>query len=165
MNSFLIKNYLKFFTVELLNWIEALTTHGVALIKNAPESELEARKIINRVGFIKKTNYGEEFILKTRSDATNYSYVGAALQMHTDLPFYEYKPGTNLLHCLVQSTSGGGQNTITDGFYVANFMKEHFPEYFTVLTKTLVNWRDSGVEGGSSYDKIYRAPVIWYSTN
>ena len=138
-----------------------MTINGIALIKNAPESELETRKVIDRVGFIKRTNYGEEFILKTRSDATNYSYVGAALQMHTDLPFYEYKPGTNLLHCLVQSTSGGGQNTITDGFFVANYMKENFPGHFKVLTKTLVNWRDNGKEGGSDYDKILRAPVIW----
>ena len=142
--------------------MEALSIHGIALIKNAPHSEFAARKVINRVGFIKKTDFGEEFILKTKEGATNYAYVGTKLQPHTDLPYYEYKPGTILLHCLVQSKSGGGQNTIADGFYAAKILKNMFPEHYEVLCRVLVNWRDVGVEGSNHYDKIFRAPVIWY---
>lgn len=145
-----------------MNWIKALSIDGIALIKNAPHSEFEVRKVIDRVGFIKHTQFGDEFILKTKDGATNYAYVGTTLQMHTDLPYYDYKPGTNLLHCLVQSNSGGGQNTIADGFYAANKLKKLHPEHYEVLSRVLVNWRDAGTERTNHYDLVLRSPVIWY---
>lgn len=144
-----------------MGWLEALCINGVALIKNAPHSESEVRKVIDRVGFIKRTTFGDEFILKTKEGATNYAYIGTTLQMHTDLPYYDYKPGTNLLHCLVQSNSGGGQNTIADGFCAANRLKKMFPHHYEVLSNVLVNWRDAGTESSNRYDKIFRSPVIW----
>lgn len=39
-------------------WIEALIRYGVVMIRNAPLTELECRKLANRVGFIRKTHYG-----------------------------------------------------------------------------------------------------------
>lgn len=82
------------------------------MIKNTPCTVQETRKIANRVGFIKRTHYGEEFVIMNKANTSNVAYLTNNLQMHTDLPYYEYKPGTNLLHCLVQSTSQGGHNTV-----------------------------------------------------
>ena len=60
-----------------------------------------------------KINYliilSEEFTVRNTEGTTNVAYRSAKLQMHTDLPYYEYKPGANLLHCLVQSESNGGE--------------------------------------------------------
>lgn len=39
-------------------WIEALIRYGVVMIRNAPLTEQECRKLANRVGFIRKTHYG-----------------------------------------------------------------------------------------------------------
>lgn len=131
------------------------------MIKNTPSTVAETRKIANRVGFIKRTHYGEEFVVTSKESTSNVAYLSQSLQMHTDLPYYEYKPGTNLLHCLVQSTSQGGHNTIADGFYVADYMKNNYPIYYDALVSTLVNWSDVGEENGSSFHSIYRAPVVW----
>lgn len=70
-------------------------------------------------------------------------------------------PGVNLLHCLVQSKSNGGQNLITDGFYVAEKMRREFPHLFATLASVKVNWCDTGNEGGKPYNYQLRAPVIW----
>ncbi|XP_050084511.1 gamma-butyrobetaine dioxygenase-like [Anopheles aquasalis] len=146
----------------LRQWIEALIRYGVVMIKGAPLTEHECRRLANRVGFIRKTHYGEEFIVKAKEGTSNVAYLSTPLQMHTDLPYYEYKPGCNLLHCLVQSTDagGGGANLIADGFYVAERVRREHPDQFRLLSETLVNWTDIGEDEGGKFHSIYRAPAI-----
>ena len=131
------------------------------MIKNTPATEEECRKLANRVGFIRKTHYGEEFIVKAKEGTTNVAYLSTTLQMHTDLPYYDYKPGCNLLHCIVQAKAQGGDNLLTDGFFVADVMRHNFPEYYKVLCETIVNWSDIGQEEENAFHSINRAPVIW----
>lgn len=146
---------------ELHDWLNSLSTNGVAMIRNTPQTELEARKIADRVGFIRRTHYGEEFMVKAKEGTSNVAYLSSPLQMHTDLPYYHYAPGVNLLHCLVQSKSSGAQNLLADAFYVANLMKEEFPEEFRSLSTVVVNWSDIGKEEtGPPFHSIYRAPMI-----
>uniref|UniRef100_A0A182NU35 Gamma-butyrobetaine dioxygenase n=1 Tax=Anopheles dirus TaxID=7168 RepID=A0A182NU35_9DIPT len=145
----------------LRQWIEALIAYGVVMIKGAPLTEHECRRLANRVGFIRKTHYGEEFIVKAKEGTSNVAYLSTPLQMHTDLPYYDYKPGCNLLHCLVQSTNTvGGENLIADGFYVAEYLRQHHPDDFRVLSETLVDWSDLGSDEAGSFHSLYRAPVI-----
>lgn len=146
---------------ELHDWLNCLSINGVAIINNTPQTEGEARKIADRVGFIRRTHYGEEFMVKAKEGTSNVAYLSAPLQMHTDLPYYHYAPGVNLLHCLVQSKSSGAQNLISDAFYVANLMKEKFPAEFASLSTVLVNWTDIGQEEtGPPFHSVYRAPMI-----
>lgn len=144
----------------LRKWLQSLAVNGCAFIHDAPQSENACRQIANLVGFIKKTHYGEEFIVRARESTNNAAYLSAPLQMHTDLPYYEYKPGVSLLHCLVQSKSAGAANLLVDGFYVAERMRMEHPDFYRILTSTLVNWSDYGVEEGNEFEKVYRAPVI-----
>lgn len=151
---------------ELHDWLSCLSIHGVTIIKNTPQTELEARKIADRVGFIRRTHYGEEFMVRAKEGTSNVAYLSAPLQMHTDLPYYHFAPGVNLLHCLVQSKSSGAQNQLADGFYVANLMREEFPEEFKSLSTVLVNWTDIGREQtGPPFHSIYRAPMICLDYN
>lgn len=146
---------------ELHDWLNCLAIYGVAIIKNTPQTEGEARKIADRVGFIRKTHYGEEFMVKAKEGTSNVAYLSAPLQIHTDLPYYHYAPGVNLLHCLVQSKSSGAQNLISDAFYVANLMKNEYAAEFESLSTILVNWTDIGKEEtGPPFHSIYRAPMI-----
>jgi gamma-butyrobetaine dioxygenase len=146
---------------ELYNWLQALITYGIAIINNVPPTENEARAIADRVGFIRRTHYGEEFMVKAKDDTVNVAYLSKNLQMHTDLPYYEYAPGVNLLHCLVQSKSQGAQNLLCDGFYVAQLIKDKYPKEFQVLSTVLINWLDIGrEETGPPFHSIYRAPMI-----
>jgi gamma-butyrobetaine dioxygenase len=146
---------------ELYEWLNCLTVNGVAIINNTSPTEQEARRIADRVGFIRRTHYGEEFMVKAKEGTSNVAYLSAPLQMHTDLPYYHYAPGVNLLHCLVQSKSSGAQNLLSDAFYVANLMKSEFPAEFESLSTVLVNWLDIGQEEtGPPFHSIYRAPMI-----
>lgn len=42
----------------LKDWLEALTVYGVAIVNETPNTQYELRKLIERVGFIRKTHYG-----------------------------------------------------------------------------------------------------------
>lgn len=132
------------------------------MIKEAPINDQECRRLANRVGFIRRTHYGEEFIVKAKEDTSNVAYLSTPLQLHTDLPYYDYKPGVNLLHCLIQTKSPGAFNLLTDGFYVANEMKQKYSNFYKILTQTLVDWSDVGNENGNYFHSLNRAPIIRY---
>lgn len=104
--------------------------------------------------------YSEEFSVKSRPGAKNYSYLSEPLPLHTDLPYYEYKPSVTILHTLEQSQSKGGWNALVDGFHVANLLKKANPEYFKILSETLVDWCDIGQDEDRLFHNILRAPVI-----
>lgn len=145
----------------LRKWIETLCTYGVALIKNVSLNEDQVRKLANRIGFIRKTQYGEEFTIRAVPNAKNYAYTSNSLQLHTDLPYYEYKPGITLLHCIKQTKSAGAFSLLADGFHAAETLRRINPKAFECLTTTLVNWSDYGDDNGTDFEKIFRSPVIW----
>lgn len=146
--------------IGLFEWIKALSLYGVVLIKNAPLTEDQCEKLINRIGFIRETHYGKIYYIRARPNAQNYAYTTNALQVHTDLPYYEYIPGTTVLHCIAQTKSPGAFNLLVDGFYVADLLKRKHPAEYKCLTETLVNWSDYGEENGIQFEKIVRSPII-----
>ncbi|XP_052856894.1 gamma-butyrobetaine dioxygenase [Drosophila gunungcola] len=146
----------------LKNWLEALAVQGFAILKNAPNDTNVAKHLAQRIGYIKRTTYGDVFEVKSKPNAGNYAYLMTPLPLHTDLPFYEYMAGINILHTLVQSVSKGGANTLTDGFNAAARLQELHPEDFEVLKTVPVNWFDIGHDGDESrpFHSLWRAPVI-----
>lgn len=144
----------------LLDWLESLAIRGFSIIKNSPHDNTVARQLADRIGYIKRTTYGEEFEVKSKDNAHNYAYMMTPLPLHTDMPYYEYKAGINILHCYVQSQSPGGSNLMTDGFYIAEKLRKEFPKLFEILVKTPVDWYDIGKDGGMSFHNIWRAPTI-----
>ncbi|KAF9816725.1 hypothetical protein SFRURICE_018605 [Spodoptera frugiperda] len=144
----------------LYNWLYQLSVYGVALIQNTPDSETAIDAVVNKIGFTKRTHYGIKFVVRNVPNTSNVAYLSSNLQLHTDLPYYEYCPGVNLLHCLVQTASKGGENILSDCHYVAQYMKVHHPEQYKLLTDTEIEWRDVGVEDGNEFFKLHRDPVI-----
>ncbi|KDR15510.1 gamma-butyrobetaine dioxygenase-like [Zootermopsis nevadensis] len=149
----------------LLDLLESVATYGIAVIDNAPPQEDQLRKIANKVGFIKRTHYGEEYMVKHQPDTNNLAYTPGNLQMHTDMPYYHHKPGINMLHCLVQTEAIGGDNQVTDALHITKKLKEEKPEVYRVLTETPVDWYDIGQEGGYTFHSLYRSPVILTDSN
>lgn len=140
-------------------WLEHMATYGIALIENTPKTRNEVRKIAERVGYIKKTHYGDEFTVTKKENTTAYPYLPTKLQLHVDVPYYDQMPGINMLHCVTQSASGGA-NTLVDGFYVAELLRAQHPNYFEVLTRVRANWCDYGEEDGAKHEVLLRAPVV-----
>lgn len=144
----------------LYDWLHKLSVFGVALIENTPNTETASNKIVQKVAFPKQTHYGVTFKVQNIPNTSNVAYLSSNLQMHTDLPYYEYCPGVNMLHCLVQTSSHGGDNLLSDAHYTANYMKENHPEEHRLLSETEVEWSDIGNEHENDFYKLYRSPII-----
>ncbi|XP_017030261.1 gamma-butyrobetaine dioxygenase [Drosophila kikkawai] len=147
---------------KLQAWLEALAVQGFAILKGAPDDINVAKNLAERIGYIKRTTYGDVFEVKSKPNAGNYAYLMTPLPLHTDMPYYEYKAGINILHTLVQSASSGGANTLTDGFNVASEMQRLHPADFEILRSVPVNWFDIGHDGDAlrPFHSIWRSPVI-----
>ncbi|XP_048506849.1 gamma-butyrobetaine dioxygenase-like isoform X2 [Athalia rosae] len=144
----------------LLTWLGSLTKYGVAIVTDVPPLANSTKSLIERVAFVRKTHYGEEYMVTSKNDTTNVAYQSTVLPLHTDLPYYCYAPGVNFLHCLVQTQGQGGESHLADAFHVANYLKKNHPEAYRVLTKTLIDWNDIGHENGDHFHSIHQAPIL-----
>uniref|UniRef100_A0A1B6E3F2 Gamma-butyrobetaine dioxygenase n=1 Tax=Clastoptera arizonana TaxID=38151 RepID=A0A1B6E3F2_9HEMI len=149
----------------LLSWLESLAIWGVALIKDAGVKENTLLGLCNRVAFVKHTQYGNIFGVKAKPGTSNVAYLSGPLQLHTDLPYYEYKPGVLMLHCLIQASENGGENQLSDGLAVCTDLKQNFPNDYKILANTPVDWSDIVEEDNKQYYSLYRAPVISENPN
>ncbi|CAG0902822.1 unnamed protein product [Darwinula stevensoni] len=140
----------------LHNW----EVYGLVLIKGAPLSMGQVRKVAERIAFIRRTHYGEEFSVIAKPNPSNVAYDAGPLQLHADLPYYQYKPGAELLHCIVQAEGSGGANTLVDGLHLAEMMRVQDPHSFNLLSSVHVDWSDIGVEDGEPFHKIHQAPIL-----
>ena len=77
-----------------------------------------------------------------QKQANNLAYTGLPLQFHTDLPHYASPPQVQLLHCISQTSCEGGANKLVDGFAVAEYMREHHPAAFQLLTSVRMEYKD-----------------------
>lgn len=145
---------------KLYDCLYNLSVYGVVLVDNTPDSETASEPLINKIGFIRRTHYGDKYIVQQVVDTNNVAYLTKNLQMHTDLPYYDYCPGVNVLHCRVQTATKGGENLLSDCLFVANYMKKHHPNEYKLLTNLEVEWSDIGVEEGNEFYKLHRSPVI-----
>ena len=58
-------------------------------------------------GFTRETNFGALFDVRSTAEASDLAYTSLPLDPHTDNPYRDPVPGVQLLHCLVNETSGG----------------------------------------------------------
>ena len=51
-------------------------------------------------GFVRETNYGKWFEVRTEVNPVNLAYTGLGLQAHTDNPYRDPVPSMQILYCL-----------------------------------------------------------------
>ena len=124
----------------LQNWLEILHSYGIAIVKNSPTKKNSAFKILNRISHVRETFFGTPFEVINIPKPNNQAYTADALGNHTDLPYYEYAPGYQFLHCLVNDAQGG-MSTCLDSFKIANFLKENNSDIFELLVNTPVKFK------------------------
>ena len=98
-----------------------------------PTSLAGLKSVTRLVGRVKWTHYGDFWNVRTKPEANNLAYTSASLGLHTDLPYYSYTPGVQLLHCIQQAGGSGGDNVFCDGFSVAERIRADFPAQFELL--------------------------------
>ena len=142
---------------NLLNWLEMLNLYGITIIKNSPNFKDSAFKILHRISHTRETFFGTPFEVINIPKPNNQAYTADALSSHTDLPYYEYAPGYQFLHCLINDTKGG-ISTCLDGFKVANFFKENYSNMFDLLTSIPVKFKDNDYTQNKI--RIHNSPII-----
>ncbi len=138
-------------------WINTIYTYGIAIIKNAPTKNKSAFKILELIGCYRETFFGTPFEVINIPKPNNQAYTADALTNHTDLPYYEYVPGYQFLHCLINEADGG-YSTAVDGFAVSNFLKLNDINKFKLLTNHEVIFKDNDYTQKNI--RLQKSPII-----
>ncbi len=117
-----------------LSWVDEL---GFAILTGGPTEPETVTRTAELFGFVRETNYGRLFDVKTVVNPTNLAYTGLGLGAHTDNPYREPTPTLQLLHCLT-SSAAGGENTLVDAFRVARDVP---PRDFDLLVHFPIRFR------------------------
>ena len=141
----------------LQKWLKLLHEYGFAIIKNAPIKKKSAFKILNRISHHRETFFATPFEVINVPKPNNTAYTADALRNHTDLPYFEYAPGYQFLHCLVNDAKGGN-SSVVDGFAVANYLKRYEKDAFKVLTDTYVKFKDTDYTQKAT--RVLHSPLI-----
>lgn len=128
---------------ELKNWLGQITRFGFGKLTNGPVEELALTRVVDLFGYVRETNYGRHFEVRTEVNPTNLAYTGLGLQAHTDNPYRDPAPTIQVLYCL-ESSAAGGENMVVDGFRVAEQLRAENVEWFNVLTRHCARFEYAG---------------------
>ena len=142
---------------SLIKWLDILNIYGISILKNGPTEKNSGLKILNRISHIRETFFGSPFEVINIPKPNNTAYTASALENHTDLPYYEYAPGYQFLHCLINEADGG-MSSITDGFKVVEYLKQNEPETFEILKEVQVKFINNDYTQETI--RIFHSPLI-----
>jgi gamma-butyrobetaine dioxygenase len=125
---------------DLAAWVEIFLRYGFVIFSGVPARQHELLKVALAFGFARETNFGTVFDVRSVPNATDLAYTSVKLDPHTDNPYRSPVPGIQLLHCLVNETTGG-LSTLVDGYAVAEALRSREPEAFRILSTTPVRFR------------------------
>ncbi len=125
---------------EMFDWTRQFLTYGFIIISGVPTEPESVLKIGSAFGYVRDTNFGNLFDVRSVPNANDLAYTAVELGAHTDNPYRSPVPTIQLLHCLINETTGG-LSTLVDGLAVAEALKLRDPAAFEVLTKTPVRFR------------------------
>nr|AAR38130.1 gamma-butyrobetaine,2-oxoglutarate dioxygenase, putative [uncultured marine bacterium 578] len=143
-----------------LDMLRLIRDVGFVVLENVPTKEGQVLKVISELGYIRETNYGTLFEVRTEVNPNNLAYTNMGLGSHTDNPYRDPVPTVQLLHCLESSTEGG-DSVLVDGFKAAAVLRQESKEDFDILTSTWINFRFSDTKT----DLRSRVPMIELNDN
>ena len=140
---------------SLFKTLEALSLYGLAFVKSVPTEDQEVRSVVQRIGPIRNSFYGETWDVKSVPKAKNIAYTPLYLGLHMDLMYFEAPPGLQFLHCLKNSVKGG-ESLFSDSFKAAALLKKEKPHSFETLCRVPVTFHYDN--NGKHYH--FRRPTI-----
>jgi len=112
--------------------LQAYLEYGFIILAETPTEKSSLRKLARHFGHIRTTNFGQTFEVRTHTRPNDLAYQPIALGPHTDNPYREPTPGIQLLHCLVNDTSGG-LSTLVDSLACAEQLRAEDPPGYQLL--------------------------------
>lgn len=140
---------------ELLAWLEALRATGLTLLTDCPLELGTVERYADRIAFLRQTNFGRVFDVRTKADPDSSAYTALELPLHTDLPTRELEPGLQFLLCRVNDAAGG-DSIMADGFRIAEALREEEPHHFDALITLPMEFRNRA----RTSDYRQRVPAI-----
>ncbi|BGP16708.1 hypothetical protein JCM10213_009125 [Rhodosporidiobolus nylandii] len=135
----------------LKSTLEALVRDGIVLLSGVPTDakeghQTELRKVVERIGSIRKTWYGDLWDVRAVEGSKNIAYTNLDLGLHMDLTHFDSPPRYQFLHSLQNSHVVGGLSYFVDAFALAAHLAQHSPSAFhTLCTEpVLFEYRNGG---------------------
>lgn len=113
---------------------------GMIVVHDSPTERDTVLQIARRFGYVRHTNFGAMFDVRSVPNSNDLAYRSIGLGPHTDNPYRVPVPGIQLLHCLVNETTGG-LSTLVDAVAVTDVLRQDDPSGFRLLTDTVVRFR------------------------
>ncbi len=117
----------------LRRWLAAIARDGFAVMRGLPLESGSLLRVADLFGYVRETNYGRWFEVRSEVNPTNLAYTNLGLQAHSDNPYRDPVPTLQILACLENSVEGG-ESIVVDGFTVAARLQAEDPEGFALLT-------------------------------
>lgn len=130
----------------LRDWLGQVNRYGFGKVVNGPVETGALFKIVDLFGYVRETNYGRLFEVRTEVNPTNLAFTGLGLQAHTDNPYRDPVPTIQVLYCL-ESSAAGGENMVVDGFAAAQRLRDENQEHFDVLADHCARFKYAGEAG------------------
>ncbi len=140
----------------LAGWLGWIDTLGFARLTDVPAKPGALFEVIALFGFVRETNYGRLFEVRSRVEAENLAYTRLGLDPHTDNPYRDPVPTLQILHCL-ENTATGGDSSVVDGFRAAEILKSEYPDHFDLLARYPVEFR---YRGDGRTDLVAERPML-----
>lgn len=127
-------------------WLAAIARFGFAKLESGPVREGALIDCAEMFGYIRETNYGRYFEVRTEVNPTNLAFTGLGLQAHTDNPYRDPVPTLQILYCL-ENSAEGGDSIVVDGFCAAERLREEDSEGFALLAGHPARFEYKGSDG------------------
>lgn len=129
----------------LFDMVGKFLRYGFVILHDVPCVSQSLFSVAETFGFVRDTNFGRHFDVRSKPDANDLAYSSLFLDPHVDNPYREPSPGIQLLHCLINETTGG-LSTLVDGMACAAALKERNPEAYRVLSSTPVRFQFDDID-------------------
>ena len=140
----------------LAGWLGKVARYGFAKLENGPVENGALLKVSDLFGYVRETNYGKWFEVRTEVNPVNLAFTGLGLQAHTDNPYRDPVPTLQILYCL-ENSAEGGDSMVVDGFRAAQKLREEMPSGFECLASHCARFEYAGSEGTHL---VSRRPMI-----
>ncbi|WP_299846412.1 TauD/TfdA family dioxygenase [uncultured Roseovarius sp.] len=127
-------------------WLGGVARYGFGKLTGGPVKEGALFQVADLFGYVRETNYGRHFEVRTEVNPTNLAYTGLGLQAHTDNPYRDPVPTVQILYCL-ENSAEGGENMVVDGFACALRLRDENPEGFELLSRYCARFEYAGEDG------------------
>ena len=128
------------------DWLAAIREFGFAKLTGGAAADGALFDVIDLFGYVRETNYGRHFEVRSEIKPTNLAFTGLGLQAHTDNPYRDPAPTLQLLYC-IENAAAGGDSMVVDGFRAAERLRAEDRGAFDLLSGHCARFVYQGEKG------------------